>query len=195
MGLLSIRVTQTHGPRRLSRGDEVYKSRVLALVLLLAAASAALSQESSLEYRVKAVYLFNFVKFVEWPAPADTGPVIICVAGRNPFGGVLEETLKGEVVKERPLTSRVILEPDPGCHVLFVPRGAGSAFLGAARGSAMLTVGETPGFLSQGGIINFIVEEGKVRFEIDPKAAERADLHISSHLLRMSRGPDRSGKS
>jgi hypothetical protein len=169
--------------------------QILVPVLLLAAAAVVHPQQISLEYRVKAVYLFNFVKFVEWPLRAAPGRLTICVAGQNPFGAALDDALRGEVVDGRPLATRVILEPEPGCHVLFVPQGAAaSAYLGAARGSPTLTVGETPGFLEQGGIINFIVEAGKVRFEIDPKAAELADLRISSHLLRVARTPDRGSK-
>jgi hypothetical protein len=169
--------------------------QILVLLLLPAAAAVVHPQQISLEYRVKAVYLFNFVKFVEWPSRAVPGPLTICVAGQNPFGAALDDALRGEMVNDRPLATRVILEPGPGCDVLFVPRGAAAAaYLGAARGSPTLTVGETPGFLEQGGIINFVLEGGKVRFEIDPKGAERADLRISSHLLRVARTPDRSSK-
>ena len=150
--------------------------------------------EVSLEYQVKAVYLFNFAKFIEWPAEAPPGPITICVASQNPFGDVLEETLRGEMVNGRPLAMRVIPGPEPGCHVVFVPQGAATAtYLRAVEGSPTLTVGETPDFLSQGGIISFILEGGKVRFQIDSKAAERADLRISSHLLRLARPPDRRG--
>jgi hypothetical protein len=153
------------------------------------------SGEVPLEYHVKAVYLFNFAKFIEWPSGAQTGPLTICVAGQNPFGELLDETLRGETVNDRPLAARVIPEPGPGCHIIFVPQGiATSAYLRAARGSPTLTVGEAPDFISQGGIIRFILEEGKVRFQIDPKAAERADLRISSHLLRLARPPDRRGE-
>jgi hypothetical protein len=150
-----------------------------------------LASDVSLEYQVKAVYLFNFAKFVEWPPEAQAGPLTICVAGQNPFGEALDEALRGETVNSRPLAARVIPAPDPGCHMIFVPQGAAStAYLRAARGSATLTVGEAPDFLAQGGIINFILEGGKVRFQIDSKAAERAELRISSHLLRLARGPE-----
>ena len=154
------------------------------------------AKEVSLEYQVKAVYLFNFAKFIEWPAEAPPGPITICVASQNPFGDVLEETLRGEMVNGRPLAMRVIPGPEPGCHVVFVPQGAATTtYLRAVEGSPTLTVGETPDFLSQGGIISFILEGGKVRFQIDSKAAERADLRISSHLLRLARTPDKRGAS
>ena len=164
--------------------------RLFVLVLSLLCPAAGHSQEISFEYQVKAVYLFNFVKFVEWPSRAEPRPLTICVAGHNPFGNVLQETLRGEQINNREVTARVIHEPDPDCHVLFLPRGsAASAYLKVAQGTPTLTVGESPEFIRQGGVINFILEEGKIRFEIDPEAAERARLRISSHLLRLARTP------
>jgi hypothetical protein len=144
----------------------------------------------SLEYRVKAAYLFNFAKFIEWPPPARSGPLTICVAGRNVFGDVLEQTIAGEAVDGRPLTARVILEPMDGCHILFVPQGAAeTAYLRTTQDTPVLTVGETPGFVARGGVANFVLEGGRVRFEIDPGHADRAGLRISSRLLRLARVP------
>jgi len=165
------------------------------VVFLLCAGTAAVHpQEVPFEYQVKAAYLFNFVKFVEWPADASTGPLTICVAGKNPFGDLLTAAVDGEAVHDRPLVAKVISQPDPACHVVFMPQGAAAAhYLKALRDSPTLTVGETPGFLADGGMINFIIEEGKVRFQIDADAASRADLRISSHLLRLARAPGRRG--
>jgi hypothetical protein len=171
--------------------------RVLALLLAtMPAAVPASAQEIPLEYRIKAAYLYNFVKFVEWPARASTGPIVICVGGKNPFGDVLAETLRGETVNGRSLQARVILEPDPGCHVLFVPEGANAgAYLRAAKGTPTLTVGEAPDYLDQGGIIRFFVEEGNVRFEIDSDAALQHELTISSRLLRLGRRATNRGST
>jgi hypothetical protein len=138
------------------------------------------AQEISLEYRVKAAYLFNFAKFVEWPPSAPAGPLTICVAGRDVFGDILAETIKGETLEGRSLAARVILEPEPGCHIVFVPRGSATpAYLRAARNLPALTVGEAPDFIDQGGIINFILDGANVRFEIDQAAADRVGLRIS----------------
>jgi hypothetical protein len=143
---------------------------------------------------VKAVYLFNFVKYVRWPGRQEAEPITICVAERNPFAGALQEALRGEEVEGRQLRARVIQAPDPKCEVVFVPKDTAEApYLQSARKSPVLTVGETPGFLKQGGIINFIVEDGRVRFEIDAAAADRAELRISSHLMRLSRNPRTRG--
>jgi hypothetical protein len=148
------------------------------------------AQEVPLEYRVKAAYLFNFVKFVEWPAAAAGGPITICVAGRNVFGDVLDQTIRGETIDGRPLTSRVLLEPADGCHVLFAPRGAAArAYLQAARGEPVLTVGESADFIANGGMVNFILDGGNVRFEIEARRAEAAGLRVSSRLLRLARTP------
>jgi hypothetical protein len=168
-------------------------SRNGLFVLLVVAGGAVWAEEPSLEYRVKAAYLYNFVQFVEWPPRPSTDPLTICAAGRNPFGSVLADTVRGESVNGRPLAVKVILEPDAGCDVVFVPDGsAASAYLRAARATPQLTVGEGPDFLAQGGIINFVRDDGKVRFEINADAAARADLRISSRLLRLARNEPRS---
>jgi len=161
---------------------------VLALVVAWSAVLPA--QDVPLEYRVKAAFLFNFAKFVEWPPDTNAGPLTICVAGRNVFGDFLAETVRGENINGRPLAVRVLLEPERGCHILFVPRGAAtSAYLRGTRSSPVLTVGEAPDFIPQGGIVNFTVEGPSVRFEIDSQGAERAGLRISSRLLRLARAP------
>jgi hypothetical protein len=175
-------------PQRARRIEHAIATGVAALLLAQSATVVAHAQGVPLEYQVKAVYLFNFVKYVTWPAPARPGPIRICLAERNPFGDALEEALRGETVDKRPLEVRVIDQPVRGCDVLFVPRGTvAKPYLQSARGSSTLSVGEQPGFLAEGGIINFIIETGSVRFEIDADAAERARLRISSHLLRLAR--------
>jgi hypothetical protein len=164
--------------------------RAIAATLVFVASAALCAQDVPLEYRVKAAYLFNFAKFVEWPAGVATGPITICVAGRNVFGESLAETVSGETVNGRPFVVRVILEPAPGCHIIFAPRGAAAAaYLRASQSTPALTVGESPDFIEQGGIVNFMVEGANVRFEINPEAAERAGLRISSRLLRLAREP------
>jgi hypothetical protein len=102
------------------------------------------------------------------------------------------QTLRGERIHDSTLITRVIVMPEAGCHVIFVPQGvATTPYLRAARNSPTLTVGETPGFITQGGIVNFILEKGMIRFQISSRAADRAELRISSHLMRLARIPDR----
>lgn len=160
----------------------------LLLVLTVVGVPLGAQDPVSNEYRIKAAFLHNFFKFVEWPpsAPAD-GPLSICVAGRNPFGPVLEETIKGESISGRPLDTRVILEPEPGCHIVFVPDGAATtAYLRAASGTPTLTVGERPDFIAQGGMVSFFLRESNVHFAINPLAAERVELRISARLLQLA---------
>jgi hypothetical protein len=173
--------------------------RFLVPVLLCAGAVLMSAQDANLEYRVKAAYLFNFTKFVEWPTAAFAGgrafSFSICVAGRNPFGPALTATLVGETVAGRPLAARVVNAGGAaGCHVLFVPAGVpAAAYLRAVGKEPVLTVGESADFLAQGGAINFVLDEGRVRFEINQAAAERAQLRISSRLLQLGRGSNPQG--
>ena len=163
--------------------------------LAAAACTAALApgvnaEEPSLEYRVKAAYLYNFAKYVEWPEVTIEPSLTICVAGRNPFGSILAETVRGETIANRDIVVRSIADPDGTCNVIFVPQGTSAGeFLRAARSTPVLTVGETPDFIAQGGIVRFVVDEGKVRFEIDPDTAAKAGLRISSRLLQLARTP------
>jgi hypothetical protein len=172
--------------------------RVLLLSVLLCAGTAWTSaQDAGLEYRVKAAYLFNFTKFIQWPdaAVADGRRFSICVAGRNPFGPALASTVMGETAAGLPMAARVVNANDAAdCHVLFVPRGVAAApYLRGVAKSPVLTVGESPGFLAQGGAINFVLDGGRVRFEINQAAAERAQLRISSRLLQLGRGSPPQG--
>ena len=165
--------------------------RILLPLLLLAAPLRA--QEVPLEYQVKATYLYNFVKFIDWPGQ-PAGPLNICVAGRNPFGTVLDDLLANETINGRPVRSRVILEPDAACQVVFVPNGAAaSAYLRAARGAPVLTVGEESDFIGLGGMISLYLDNANVRFSINPGAADRAKLRISSRLLALARIVDDKG--
>jgi len=160
------------------------------LVTVLAVMASA--QDVPLEYRVKAAYLFNFTKFVEWPAAAlpDQRALTICVAAPSPFGSALDETVRGEAVAGRRLVTRTVSGVE-GCHVLFVPQGVSvEPLLRNTRSRPVLTVGESTEFLRQGGVVKFIREDGKIRFEINQDAAQRAQLRISSRLLRLARPAD-----
>ncbi|PWU03934.1 MAG: DUF4154 domain-containing protein [Terriglobia bacterium] len=147
------------------------------------------------EYQVKAFFLYNFTRYVEWPAqrfnsPSD--PLVICVLGQNPFGNALEEAVKGKAVDGRTLVVRGLsdLHPPCTCHILFVSASERKRFQAAAgvvRTAGVLTVGEAEGFVNDGGVINFKLDDGKVRFEINVEAAAQEQLHISSKLLSLAR--------
>jgi hypothetical protein len=148
------------------------------------------------EYEVKAFFLFNFAKYVEWPAASfksGADPIAVCILGENPFGGALERAIAGKLVGGHPFVLRQIAtaQQTVSCHILFVGSAERKRFRSIAtslKDSGVLTVGEFQGFTSDGGVINFKLDEGKVRFEINLEAAERANLHISSKLLTLAQG-------
>src|ERR1039457_211759 len=146
------------------------------------------------EYQVKAFFLYNFARYVEWPPESFKGvhdPIAICILGKNPFGGALEQAVAGKVLGARPFAVRQISDfpLDSSCHILFINSSERKRFrsmAGRLKGCAVLSVGETPGFTADGGVINFKLEDGKVRFEIDVEAAGREHLRISSKLLSLA---------
>jgi hypothetical protein len=154
----------------------------------------AQSREAS-EYQIKAAYLYNFAKFVDWP-PENSGtaenPIAICIAGKDPFGNILDKLVEGKTVRGRGLVIRRLApEHDlKGCQIAFVSaaeRNYVPAFLESANRTGVLAVGETEGFAALGGTINFVLEDKKVHFEINADAAQRANLKISSKLLSLAR--------
>lgn len=146
------------------------------------------------EYQVKAAYLYNFAKFVDWPAGAfasAASPISICILGEDSFGGALHEVVRDKTAGGRLLVVRTIpeLSSARGCHVLFISAvewKTNRPALGRLAGGAVLTVGETPGFSSSGGIVSFKLEGRRVRFEINVDAARQAQLQISSKLLSLA---------
>ena len=147
------------------------------------------------EYQIKAAFLFNFAKFVEWP-PGNSGragdPMTICIVGEDPFGNILDEFTTGKTVNDR----RVLItrlkpgEDLKGCQIAFISSmerdQLKSVFQNANR-AHVLTVGESAGFAALGGVIDFIREENKVHFEVNVDAAQRANLKISSKLLSLAK--------
>lgn len=156
--------------------------------LVVAIACAVHAQPPSLDYQVKASYLYNFTQFIEWPADvfAATGHFNLCVIGLWRFGDALEP-LRGERVQGRELVVRTVDSVDQAvvarCHLLFVP-AARTRAVPIERG--LLTVGETPRFLARGGMVNLVELRGRIRFEINARAAEQAGLGVSSRLLRLA---------
>ena len=167
--------------------------RRLRPLAVLSASVLCCAAERPSEYDVKAAFLLNFTKFVEWPpasfASADS-PLAICVAAPDPFGPVLDQMVEGETVNGRKVVVRRIVEnPSPGaCQVLYVGaavKGAREAL--ASVGSGVLTVGEGQRFLRDGGMIAFVIDNRRVRFDINQSAADSASLRLSSKLLSVAR--------
>jgi hypothetical protein len=162
---------------------------------LIGSLIAALAQgQNAEEYQLKAAFLYNFAKFVEWPAQTFkriSDPIVICVLGRNPFGHALEEAVAGKSVGGRAIVAREV--PDAkeasSCQIVFVSsseRKHWRAILDGVKSGAVLTVGESDEFATSGGIITLKLEDGKVRFLINVDAAEQGKLRISSKLLSLA---------
>jgi hypothetical protein len=170
------------------------KLRRLIAVLALCSAAGIAEAQSPTEYQVKAAFLYNFAKFVEWPArsfPAAGTPLTFCVVGEDPFGSDLEEITRGKTIDQRKLaTRRVKKGRERECHILFVSPSE-EARLGEilrdVKDASVLTVSDIAKFSRTGGIIGFIIEGNKIRFEINLDAAERAGLKISSRLLKLAK--------
>ena len=173
----------------------------LAVLLLAFAPARAPAQATTpREYQIKAVFLFNFLQFVEWPDTAfsgDSGPIRIGILGDDPFGAALEETVRNESIHKRPLVIERShrLEDLMDCHLLFISKSEGrrmDEILGLLGDRPVLSVSEADGFARHGGMIAFYLEGKKVRFEINPAIARRRGLKMSSELLGLGRivGPE-----
>jgi hypothetical protein len=179
-----------------SRGSRA-RALLLGLVLVLAAAPGlpALAEQQSVgEYKVKAAFLYNFTKFVEWPDqafPDAAAPFVIAVLGDDPFGDALD-ILKGKTAQGRPIVVRRIasLAEVTRVNILFVASSEKSrlgSVLPAAEAMHALTVGDAQGFRSQGGMIQLVRDGDKVGFEVNLDASRRAELKISSKLLTLAK--------
>lgn len=179
---------------------DVLASILLALSTLLAAVPASPAPVD--EYAVKAAFLYNFAKFVEWPDSAFAGhPEThrFCVYGSDLFAPAVLQELEKKVVQGRRV---VILHPTQpqdlaACQIVFLRRGEDARLpevLSAVGKLPVLLVGEEEGFAQRGGMINFVVEQEHVRFEINRRTAAAAGLEVSSRLLGLARVIDRGEK-
>jgi hypothetical protein len=167
--------------------------------MLLGATMLDAQQARPSDYQVKAVYLYNFGKFVSWPAAVSGSESFpICVIGQDPFGNVLDATLSGETIGGKAVVVRRLsrLPEVAACRVLFISSseaGRLREIFAAINKAGVLTVSDIPGFSQRGGMIQFVLQGSKVRFEVDLKAAEDAGLTVSSELLKVAinvrRGP------
>ena len=137
------------------------------------------------EAQVKAAFLFNFLKFVEWPDKASQEPWVIGVVGRGDFANLLEQSVRDRTVNGRKVMVRRFRRAADvkDCHLLYIPGEADAGPVPVRPG--LLTVGESPGFIEAGGGIRLFVEANKVRFEIRPDAGHAAGLQISAQLMKL----------
>jgi len=177
-----------------------------AVTLLTSAPPAGAQSEPVTEYQVKAAFLYNFARFVEWPPDtfsAAQSPIVLGILGDDPFGLVLDEMVYGKAVNGRGFVVKRVVEGAElrSCHILFIGSSEKkhlARILQGVKGAGVLTVGDMGRFAESGGVIHFFLAENKVRFAINLDAAARARLKISSKLLVLARivgDEQRTGKN
>lgn len=141
-----------------------------------------------------AAFLFNFVKFTAWPAEVlrDGGPIVVCVGGSNSVADALVQLTQNKTVEGHSLAIRRtdLEQPLNECHVVYAASLDGTSaqqLIRAVSGQPILTVSDLEDFAERGGVANFYIEGGRMRFAVNPAAAERARLRISSRLLTLAR--------
>jgi hypothetical protein len=172
------------------------------MMIFLFFCALVLAQDALSEYQVKAAYLFNFLKFVEYPSESfadPLAPIVVGVVGEDPFGSTLPQVVTGKTVGGRDLVIRMYRPGEDlrGAHILFISaseRKRLPTILSSLRGSSVLTVSDTAGFLDAGGMIQFLNENDRVRFAINMDATTRAKLKMSSKLLSLARVIGGNGK-
>ena len=170
---------------------------VLLLFALLSpgGASAVEQRTATGEDNIKATFLFNFTKFVDWPAPAgppSQEPFRLCVVAEPAFVAIVDRTIEQESVAGRPLQRVVPASPAAAltCQILFLGRlenGRAERWIAAVRDAPVLVVSESNAAWDRGAHINFILVENRVRFDVNADAASRAGISISAKLLRVAR--------
>jgi hypothetical protein len=175
---------------------------IVALSISLSWAPGAFAQSpdasDSSEYLIKAGFIFNFAKFVEWPSSAfaqPDSPIVIGILGTDPFGTIIDKIVQDKKIGTRGFVVKRLkwgadLKELRECKILFIgasERAHMDELVQMLRGLPVLTVGETPGFAERGGVIRFVLEDNRVRFEVNVVAARQADLTISSRLLTLAR--------
>ncbi len=167
---------------------------ILLALLVIGVMDAGAQEDKPSEYQVKAVFLYNFANFVQWPDDAfedSTGPLVIGILGDNPFGTSLADVVVGEHANGHPIEVRhwESLDDLGTCHILYCSekdRRRLPEILDHVEALNVLTVGETPDFADQGGVIGFVIEKNRIRFEINISAANRVGLEVSSKLQKVA---------
>jgi hypothetical protein len=146
------------------------------------------------EYQIKAKYLYNFARFVDWPEESfqsPDSPFVIGIIGNDPYGIDLEKTIEGKQIKNRKFIIRTYqnLENLSSCHILFIgvnDRALRSQIFNKIKKYSILTVGDDDSFTKDGGMINFIIKKKRIRFEINREAVKQSPLKMSTNLLKMA---------
>jgi hypothetical protein len=166
---------------------------VIALVVgMLAVCTVTAQSPGATEYQVKAVYLYNFGRFVAWPVSAPASESFsICVLGHDPFGQILDTTLTGLSIDSKAVTVHRLTAPEEAtrCRIVFISESEAPHLketLAALEKSSVLTVSDIPQFAQRGGVIEFVLAGNRVRFEINLTIAQSEGLVLSSDLLKVA---------
>jgi len=172
---------------------------LLAVLCSLANTSTARDNPASLEYEIKAAFLYKFGQYVDWPENSfenKESPIVIGVAASADFVGILRSATSHRSIHNRPIEVRQITDGDPGqphpgqLHLLFIGRSHDQQIqrlISQTRGTPTLIITENNAGLDYGGVIGFIIEDERVRFDINLTAAQQRDLYISAQLLKVAR--------
>jgi hypothetical protein len=163
-------------------------------VALALSTASVLAQTPSLEYAVKATYLYKFIPFVDWPPgsfSAPDAPVNLCIIGHDPFGDLLDRAIAGVTVGGHPIALRrlPVARRDEGCHVMFLGGSDAQSIpeaLAAVRGAPVLTITDSADSGDASGIVNFVLADNRVRFQIDERAAAENRLGMNAKLLSLA---------
>src|SRR6202171_4321872 len=169
----------------------------LLFAIALSGHAEGVDSSDSSEYLIKAGFIYNFAKLVDWPTTSfaqPDSPIVIGILGNDPFGATLDRIVADKKVDGRGFAvKRVKWSKDfkelKDCNILFVSLSEKEhidSVVEAMKGLAILTIGDTPGFAKRGGIINLTLEDNKTLFEWNVEAAKHADLTISSRLLTLA---------
>ena len=167
---------------------------LIAAIVVAGVCDVSGQERARTEYEIKAAYLYTFGRFVEWPARSprrEARTFDICVLGVDPFGSVLDSTVKNVMMQGRSVVARRIAAPADagGCHILFISASEErqvATIVGALARADVLTVSDMPQFVGRGGMIQFVNAGSRVRFEISLPPAQDAGLTLSSELLRVA---------
>jgi len=177
-----------------SAGRQLLCRFVSALVIAAEGVALPAQAPKANAGQVQAAYLYNFGKFVKWPAAAranQSGDFEICVLDQDPFGDTLQSTLAGESVAGKPVVVKRLrkMQDAVSCHILFISGSQSrdlKGILSSLDESAVLTVSDMPDFSKRGGMIQFVFEGDRIRFEVNLEGAERSHLVFPSELLKVA---------
>jgi hypothetical protein len=168
---------------------------MLLLIFFVTASGAAAQTNPPSEYQVKAAFLFNFAKFVDWPPSSfasPQSPFAICILGADPFGKTIDDALEGKAIGDHPVIVQRAKDAAEvrRCQMVFISSSEKqhlAEIIARLQGANVLIVGETERFANSGGTIELMLEQNHIRFAINTDAAETAGLRISSKLLALAK--------